>query len=169
MSLSEDITTGIAAMTAPSVGESAALKTAPVMIVFKKGKTMNAAFLERLRNHSDGDVMYRIGHEYVDANDSNAVKIPRGEVTGAWYDLPLPGCPDCGCEVVWGEAGLVPGARECVGCGSRFSVETDRVPEPEPEVERFSFECDNGHRWDATEAEDHAAEHKCPTCGDYWV
>lgn len=33
---------------------------------------------------------------------------------------------------------------------------------------RYRFECDNGHRWTATDAEDRAADHKCPTCGEYW-
>lgn len=38
-----------------------------------------------------------------------------------------------------------------------------------PRHRRWSFSCDNGHRWQATDAEDAAAGHKCPTCGEYWV
>jgi hypothetical protein len=33
---------------------------------------------------------------------------------------------------------------------------------------KWRFACDNGHVWHATTAEDDAAEHKCPTCGEYW-
>jgi hypothetical protein len=60
----------------------------------------------------------------------------------AWYEKPLPPCPDCGGDVVWFEAGHVPGTRKCVGkptrqdakgpvynpdggCGSLFSVRTE--------------------------------------------
>lgn len=38
-----------------------------------------------------------------------------------------------------------------------------------PDHEKWSFGCDNGHRWQATKAEDDAADHKCPVCGEYWV
>jgi len=38
-----------------------------------------------------------------------------------------------------------------------------------PEHRKWRFECDNGHRWYATEAEDNANDHKCPICGEYWV
>ena len=31
-----------------------------------------------------------------------------------------PACPDCGGEIVWAEAGDVPGSRECDTCGSRY-------------------------------------------------
>ncbi len=34
--------------------------------------------------------------------------------------------------------------------------------------ETLWFECDAGHRWQATDEQDRAAGHKCPTCGDYW-
>lgn len=33
----------------------------------------------------------------------------------AWYDAPLPPCPDCGGDLVWWEAGNVPGTRKCLG------------------------------------------------------
>ena len=32
-----------------------------------------------------------------------------------------PPCPDCGGEIVWAEAGGVPGSRKCMGCGSAFA------------------------------------------------
>ncbi len=41
----------------------------------------------------------------------------------AWWEVPLPACPDCGGEVVWWEAGYVPGTRKCLNCGSLFSVQ----------------------------------------------
>ena len=31
-----------------------------------------------------------------------------------------PACPDCGGEIVWAEAGRVPGSRKCDACGSTF-------------------------------------------------
>jgi len=61
----------------------------------------------------------------------------------AWHELHLPPCPDCGGDVVWFEAGYVPGTRKCMGkptgtndngqptytvdggCGSMFSVQCD--------------------------------------------
>ncbi len=33
----------------------------------------------------------------------------------AWYDVPLPPCPDCGGDLKWAESGNVPGTRRCVG------------------------------------------------------
>ncbi len=48
--------------------------------------------------------------------------LPTGE---AWWEVPLPPCPDCGGQVVWWEAGYVPGTRKCLGCGSLFSVQCD--------------------------------------------
>ena len=54
----------------------------------------------------------------------------------AWHEMPLPACPDCGGDLVWWEAGYVPGTRKCLGhevlagkydpnggCGSLFSVQ----------------------------------------------
>lgn len=57
----------------------------------------------------------------------------------AWWEVPLPPCPDCGGDVVWYEAGYAPGSRKCMGkptgrnergpiydidggCGSMFQV-----------------------------------------------
>jgi hypothetical protein len=65
----------------------------------------------------------------------------------AWWEKPLPPCPDCGGALVWFEAGYVPGTRKCLGaaigttpdgratydpdggCGSMFAV---RTPEGGP-------------------------------------
>jgi hypothetical protein len=33
----------------------------------------------------------------------------------AWWEIPLPPCPDCGGDLVWFEAGYVPGTRNCMG------------------------------------------------------
>jgi len=107
----------------------------------------------------------RIGDEYT---EDDGTAIPMGPVTGAWWEIPLPDCPDCGGELVWYEAGYVPGTRKCTSCGSLFSVGTREEPEPDPGPKRHAFECDNGHRWTATEAEDQAAGHRCPECGEYW-
>ena len=43
----------------------------------------------------------------------------------AWWQAPLPPCPDRGGGIVWYETGHVPGTRKCVRCGSLFSVETE--------------------------------------------
>lgn len=54
----------------------------------------------------------------------------------AWYNAELPSCPDCGGDLVWFEAGYVPGTRKCLGkpiddktylikngCGSMFNFD----------------------------------------------
>ena len=33
----------------------------------------------------------------------------------AWWEVPLPPCPKCGGDLVWYEAGYVPGTRKCLG------------------------------------------------------
>ncbi len=37
-----------------------------------------------------------------------------------------------------------------------------------PQHRKWSYRCDNGHQWTATDAEDKAADHHCPTCGNSW-
>lgn len=76
---------------------------------------------------SDGDV--RVGRDHIYHEDAKPVASDMGLIRHSIWDLPLPACPDCGGEVVWAEAGLVPGARECTACGSRFTVETWEQPE----------------------------------------
>ena len=112
---------------------------------------MTNAYLVRQVMQIDGDDVVRIGDDVVriggDYPDPNDLCINMGRVTGAWYDVPLPPCPDCGGDLVWWEAGYVPGTghipgtRKCVGqptgksdgrptydpdggCGSLFSVQT---------------------------------------------
>jgi hypothetical protein len=77
--------------------------------------------------------------EWIAAADAPDVEVVAGPVTSYWWDVPLPPCPDCGGDLVWYEAGYVPGARRCMGapisrdehgpayaqdggCGSMFSV-----------------------------------------------
>lgn len=129
---------------------------------------MNVAYLRRERLYGSGNDSYmvQVAGRLV---DDDGLRVEMGPVTGAWWDLPLPACPDCGGDVVWHEAGYVPGTRKCQGCGSLFSVQVESAPEPPVGPERYSFECDNGHRWEATEAEDAAADHRCPVCGEGWV
>lgn len=58
------------------------------------------------------------------ADDGLTIDMPRAQ-DQPWYDVPLPDCPDCGGDLVWFEAGYVPGTRRCKSCGSMFSVQTD--------------------------------------------
>lgn len=55
-------------------------------------------------------------------DDGWEVYAGRIEPGGAWWDVPLPACPDCGGTMQWVEAHRVPGARLCAGCGSWFQV-----------------------------------------------
>lgn len=46
----------------------------------------------------------------------DGLEIDMGEIgQRSWWELPLPPCPDCGGDVVWWEAGYVPGTRRCIG------------------------------------------------------
>lgn len=58
-------------------------------------------------------------------------------------------------------------------CKRLVLVNEGGLPEPpapvKPEDEVYDFFCDNGHKWQATKAEDEAADHRCPVCGEYWV
>ena len=47
--------------------------------------------------------------------DDDGLDIDCGPITGAWWEVPLPQCPDCGGDVIWYEAGHVPGTRACAG------------------------------------------------------
>jgi hypothetical protein len=40
----------------------------------------------------------------------------------AWWDIPLPLCPKCGGNLVWYEAGYVPGTRKCKTCRELYMV-----------------------------------------------
>ena len=56
-------------------------------------------------------------------DDGLRIEMPRTTPYQAWHEIPLPACPDCGGNIVWAEAGHVPGTRQCVACGSLFSVQ----------------------------------------------
>lgn len=48
--------------------------------------------------------------------DDDGLSIDMGAVgRRSWWDVPLPPCPDCGGDLVWYEAGYVPGTRKCIG------------------------------------------------------
>jgi len=72
----------------------------------------------------DGDqVSFFIRGEYVSADEAGDVEVLAGPITGAWWEVPLTGlCPECGGDLQWAEAGLVPGSRRCTSCASIFSV-----------------------------------------------
>jgi hypothetical protein len=102
------------------------------------------AVLRRLPMQVDGEDVYDVRGETRSADDVADVEVIAGPITDAWYDVPLPRCPDCGGDVAWYEAGYVPGARKCLGariateegepvydtaggCGSLYTVETIAV------------------------------------------
>lgn len=62
---------------------------------------------------------------------------------------------------------------QCVDCGCKVGLEwmydSYKYPEKCGDCRTYSFVCDRGHRWQATNAQDEANGHKCPTCGEYWV
>lgn len=102
--------------------------------------SVRVCVVRREPQHSADGREYVVRGEYVDADESLDVEIPAGPITGAWWEVSLQGlCPDCGGDLVWWEAGHVPGTRKCLGqpiegtgddakyaedggCGSMFSV-----------------------------------------------
>jgi hypothetical protein len=95
----------------------------------RRAQQVPIAILRRLRHSDDRQAeraeVYCSGGAYIRCDAIGDVAIALGPVTDSWWDLPPPPCPDCGAELVWGEAGRVPGARACTGCGSVFTVETE--------------------------------------------
>lgn len=96
--------------------------------------------VRRERFSVDGETEFCVGGEYVSDDEAEDVSVAAAPVIGAWWDVPLPACPDCGGTLVWWEAGYVPGTRRCVGpqradgshdvdggCGSLFSVQVRHV------------------------------------------
>ena len=69
---------------------------------------------ERIYGADPDDVYFRIKGETVKATRDTDVSIVH-EGNGTY-----PPCPDCGGEIVWNEAGQVPGTRMCAGCRSEF-------------------------------------------------
>lgn len=48
-------------------------------------------------------------------DDGLAIDMGALQPKQAWWEVPLPPCPDCGGDLVWYEAGYVPGTRKCMG------------------------------------------------------
>jgi len=72
---------------------------------------------------ADGETKYQ-GH-YVYCEDAPTVAIDLGPIGTDLWSLPLPKCPDCHKgDIVWAEAGYVPGARACQQCDSMFTLTT---------------------------------------------
>ena len=80
-----------------------------------------------------------------DLTDDDHWEFDLGEVPPetAWYEVPLPRCPDCGGDLAWYEADYGPGTWKCAGkpsgshsgrpthrsaggCGSLFDVDAKR-------------------------------------------
>lgn len=115
----------------------------PILEWSREGHEFPLVVMRRQRFYSaEDDVEYMIRGEYVDV-DSEGLEWPCGPCIASWWDVPLPPCPDCGGDVVWWEAGYVPGTRRCVGkpirksggqpaynpdggCGSMFAVDVRR-------------------------------------------
>lgn len=111
-----------------------------------KAPPQRQAVLRRLLHLGPGDRrFFVVGGREVAENEADSLEVPLGPVGarhGPWWQLPLPACPDCRKGVIiWWEAGLVPGARKCVGppeadlygrlrhdpdggCGSLFVIQT---------------------------------------------
>lgn len=71
---------------------------------------------------------------------SQIEKIDLGELKGkAWWEVPLPKCPICGGDLIWWEAGYVPGTRMCAG--SPISIVDDPLY---PDGKRRSYDATTG-------------------------
>lgn len=89
-------------------------------------EVLRVAVLRRLRMQDGyGDAIYIVRGAPVPAEEIGDVGIAAGPITGAWWEVMLPACLDCDGDVVWYEAGYVPGARRCVSCGSMYTVESE--------------------------------------------
>jgi|GEM_PF-4909593 len=93
--------------------------------------------------------------------DIESIRMERGQIhVLGWPSSKLPVCAQ-----QWQDLGtdwdlLVTCAREP---GGRTACIRRLLPD-----EWWTFSCDNGHQWKATDEEDEAAGHRCPICGDYW-
>jgi len=56
------------------------------------------------------------------AAQDDGLDVDMGPMDGAWWEVPLPPCPDCGGKVVRYEACCGPATRRCAACGSVFNV-----------------------------------------------
>ena len=84
----------------------------------------DVAMLSRERFYYSGsDKCHFIIGEETSTDRDRDICIPIGPISISLYAVPLPPCPDCGGELLWFEAGYVPGTRKCAnGCGSFFRV-----------------------------------------------
>ena len=80
---------------------------------------------------------------------------------------------EMGYEVNPGEISRLEKEHRCVVCGEKIGREFDGLKYYYPERcyrhRRWQFQCENGHRWTATDNEDRANGHCCPICGEPWV
>ena len=93
---------------------------------------MGTRYVLRRLEHRDasGAVLFNVGGDLMELAGGATVEIPLGEAGDetAWWELPLPLCPDCEqTAVVPAEAGRVPGARACPSCRSVFVVDPARA------------------------------------------
>jgi len=85
------------------------------------------AVLRRLRCQRAGVDGFIVGGRWRSADNTERREVDMGPVgDGAWWELTLPPCPDCGGQLEHAEAGWVPGARQCSGCGAMWTVDTVR-------------------------------------------
>ena len=93
-------------------------------------------------------------------------------LSGGWGRCTKAKLADSGYVVDPRKAAELERGHHCSVCQTELTEEengTARVwPTECPEHRKYSYECDRGHRWRATDAEDLAAGHKCPRCGGYW-
>lgn len=87
------------------------------------------AVLQRLSMSDGREYIYCVKGALVEREKAGDILVVMGPITDAWWDVPLPQCPDCGGAVLCAEAGYAPGARQCNDCGSLFSVEVRRPAE----------------------------------------
>lgn len=92
---------------------------------------LRVALVRRQPMQAAGETVYQVRGETVSADEVPDVEIPAGPVTWAWWEVPLPPCPDCGGDLVWWEAGYVPGTRRCVGHPIRRDDDGAPVYDPE--------------------------------------
>lgn len=84
------------------------------------------AVLTRERFFTSNRCEYRVRGHYVAEEDATPISVIMGPITTTLWDVPLPPCPDCDGELVWFEAGFVPGTRLCSKCVSFFHVDAMR-------------------------------------------
>lgn len=112
----------------------------PLRDYYDQAQDLRVLVVRRQAMQAAGETVYEVRGETVSADEVDDVEVLAGPVLGAWWEVPLTGlCPDCGGDLVWWEAGYVPGTRKCLGhpvsysdqgprydtdggCGSLFAV-----------------------------------------------